>query len=412
LEFRKHQLQNGLQIVAECNPDAHTSALGFFVRTGARDEEANVAGVSHFLEHMMFKGTDRRTADDVNREFDEMGAQYNAFTSEELTVYYAAILPEFQTRTVELWGDMLRPALRTSDFDTEKQVIIEEIRMYEDQPPFGADDKVRAAFYNTHPLGHSVLGTAESVGALPVDDMRSYFERRYSPNNIVLAASGRIDFDQLVADAQTHCGHWPSVDTARQLIPATPAAGFLTLEKPKSTQQYAVQLAAGPAAADPDRYAAKVLATILGDDSGSRMYWEFIDPGIADQASLSHSDYQGAGMYLTYLCCSPNKAADNLQRILDLYRRAEADGITPEELEQAKSKINSRVVLSGERPRGRLFTVGSNWIQRQEYRTVKDDLEAIEALTVADVHAVLAKYPLSTSMTITVGPNKSVRAPK
>ena len=154
--------------------------------------------MSHFLEHMMFKGTPTRSADDVNREFDEMGAHYNAFTNEENTVYYAAVLPEYQDRAVELLADILRPSLREEDFDTEKQVILEEIQMYEDQPPFGADEKCRAAFFGSHPLGRSVLGTAQSVADLPVAAMREYFDTRYSPGNIVLAAAGRIDFDALV----------------------------------------------------------------------------------------------------------------------------------------------------------------------------------------------------------------------
>ena len=118
MEFRSHRLANGLEIVAECNPDARTTAVGFFVKTGARDETAEVAGVSHFLEHMVFKGTARRSAADVNREFDELGAHYNAFTSKEHTVYYAAMLPELTERTVDLLADIMRPALRTEDFDT------------------------------------------------------------------------------------------------------------------------------------------------------------------------------------------------------------------------------------------------------------------------------------------------------
>src|SRR2546423_2235 len=125
----------------------HAVAVGFFVRTGARDESEPLAGVSHFLEHMVFKGTDGRSADDVNSEFDEMGAQYNAQTGEETTVYYASVLPEYQDRVVHLWADVLRPALREEDFRTEKQVIIEEIRMYDDQPPFGADDRCKALFF-------------------------------------------------------------------------------------------------------------------------------------------------------------------------------------------------------------------------------------------------------------------------
>src|SRR5215475_6566186 len=140
-----------MEIIAECDDSAYSTALGFFVNTGARDETDEVSGVSHFLEHMVFKGTPSRSAEDVNREFDEMGAHYNAFTNEENTVYYAAMLPEYVHSAVELLADILRPSLRETDFDTEKQVIIEEIKMYEDQPPFGVDDKCRAAFFGSHP---------------------------------------------------------------------------------------------------------------------------------------------------------------------------------------------------------------------------------------------------------------------
>ena len=217
MEFLKHTLPNGLEIVAECNAAAYSTALGFFVNTGARDETDGAAGVSHFLEHMVFKGTPRRSADDVNREFDEMGAHYNAFTNEENTVFYAAVLPEHQDRAVDLLADILRPSLREDDFQTEKKVILEEIQMYEDQPPFGADDKCRALYYGSHPLGRSVLGTAKSIGDLSAEAMRDYFRRRYSPGNIVLAGAGQIDFDALVAAAERCCGSWKREATSRQV---------------------------------------------------------------------------------------------------------------------------------------------------------------------------------------------------
>jgi len=411
LEFREHTLKNGLEIIAECNDEAHSTAVGFFVQTGARDESDDVAGVSHFLEHMAFKGTAHRSAEDVNREFDEMGAHYNAFTSEENTVYYAAVLPEYQTSAVELLGDILRPALREPDFDTEKQVIIEEIRMYDDQPPFGADDKCKAAHFGSHPLGRSVLGTIKSIADLPVGAMRDYFRRRYSPGNIKLVGAGRIDFTSLVETADRLCGAWEPVQTRRETPAAAAHSGFQCLQKPSATLEYVLQLANGPAASDSDRYAAKILATVLGDDSGSRLYWELIDSGLAEQASLSHYDYQGTGLFMTYMSCGPEAAAENMRRIAEIYRRAETEGIVATELKQAKSKINSRVVLGSERPRGRLFTVGGNWLQRREYRTVHDDLEAIEAITLDDVTAVLARYPLSTSTTVAIGPLKDLPSP-
>ena len=208
MEFLTHVLPNGLEIVAECNPEAYSTALGFIVKTGARDESDEIAGVSHFLEHMAFKGTPTRSADDVNRELDEMGSHCNAGTSEETTVFYAPVLPEYQTRATEVLADILRPALREADFQTEKKVILEEIQMFEDQPPFGADEKCRAAFFGDHPLGRSVLGTMASIEALPVAAMRDYFCRRYAPGNIVLAAAGRVDFERMVADCRRACGGW------------------------------------------------------------------------------------------------------------------------------------------------------------------------------------------------------------
>ncbi|MGC3968604.1 MAG: pitrilysin family protein [Pirellulales bacterium] len=408
MQFRKQVLDNGLQIIAECNPEARSTSVGYFVRTGARDETDDVAGVSHFLEHMMFKGTPTRSAEQVNLEFDQLGADYNAFTSEEQTVYYASILPEYQGRTIELLSDMLRPSLRGEDFDTEKKVIIEEIRMYLDQPPYGADDIVRALHYAGHPLGRSVLGTVDSIEQLPVEKMRSYFESRYSPSNIILAAAGQVDFDALVSDAQRLCGKWRDLPAPRDLTRAQGANRFEVVHKPQSTQEYVIQLADGPAAADADRYAAKILTVVLGDDSGSRFFWELIDPGHVETASLSHHDGQGSGAFVCYVACDPELTSDNMKRIGEIYAEVEARGVSETELAQAKSKLNSRVVLSGERPRGRLFNIGRNWQDRREYRTVQDDLDAVDRMTTADLAAVLKKYPLTRNTTVAVGPLETI----
>lgn len=412
MKFREHCLANGLEVVAECNPDARSLAMGFFVKTGSRDETDDVAGVSHFLEHMVFKGTPRRTADDVNREFDEMGAHYNAFTTEEQTVYYAAVLPELQQPAVELLGDIMRPSLREEDFETEKKVILEEIRMYEDQPPFCADERCKEQHFAGHPLGRSVLGTLESIEQLPVEAMRSYFERRYSPGNIALVAAGQVDFEALVAEVARRCGGWVPFEAPREVTGASPHAGFECLQKSSATQQYVIQLANGPSATDDDRFAAKILSTIVGDDSGSRFYWELVDPGLAEHVSLGHYDYLGTGLYMTYMSCDPEHVEPNLQRVLDIDRQVEREGIQPHELEQAKNKIISQVVLGSERPRGRLFSVGANWVQRREYRSVKDDMQAVDAVTVQDISDVLRRYPLTVSTTTVIGPRARVAEPK
>ncbi|HZZ27635.1 MAG TPA: pitrilysin family protein [Pirellulales bacterium] len=408
MEFKTATLENGLEVVAECDGSAFSTALGFFVNTGARDETDDVSGVSHFLEHMVFKGTPTRDAENVNREFDEMGAHYNAFTNEENTVYYAAVLPEYLHSTVALLADLMRPSLREDDFTTEKKVILEEIKMYDDQPPFGVDDKCRAAFFGDHPLSRSVLGTAESVGGLQVDQMRKYFERRYCPRNIVLVGSGRIDFPQLCQTAQECCGSWAKVDADRPLPPAATQSGFHVVCKDTAAQEYAIMMSPGPTASDADRYAAKILATVLGDDSGSRLYWELVDPGLAEHCSLHHHEYMGAGMFLTYMSCDPEYAGENLRRVQEVFHTALTEGVTQAELDQAKNKINSRVVLASERPRGRLFTIGANWVQRKEYRSVRDDLKAVEAMTLTHMAAVQKKYPLTQPTTFVVGPLKAI----
>ncbi len=411
MKFRSHQLPNGLEVVAEVNDDAHSASVGFFVRTGSRDETDVLAGVSHFLEHMCFKGTRRRSADDVNREFDEIGAHYNAFTSEECTVYYASVLPEHQAESIDLLADILRPSLRPDDFQTEKQVILEEIQMYLDQPPFGMDDRLKQVHLGKHPIARSVLGTSESVTNLTPEQMRDYFTSRYSPGNVFVAAAGKVDFDALVDQVSRHCGNWQPGDAPRFTPPPESHPRFEVVHRPSVTQQYVLQLADAPSSEDPSRYAAKLLGTVVGDESGSRMYWELTDPGLAESASLGHYEYLGVGMFYTWLACEPDQVEANLQTLHDIYRQVQSDGISADELSQAKNKVKARVVLSSERPRSRLFNVGGNWLQRREYRAVADDLAAIDAVTPDEVHAVVERYPMSACSTVTVGPLKNVRQP-
>lgn len=404
MNFLTHTLPNGLEIIAECNAEAYSSALGFIVKTGARDETDDVSGVSHFLEHMAFKGTPTRSADDVNRELDEIGSSANAATSEETTVYYAAMLPEYQTRATEILADILRPSLRDADFHTEKKVIQEEIQMYEDQPPFCADDKCRAAFFGDHPLGRSVLGTLESIENLPVAAMREYFRRRYAPGNIVLAAAGRVDFDRLVADCRRACGDWQAVESPRIVQPPRTRRGFQRLTKAAAVQQYIIQMSPAPTVDDDDRYPAKALTVILGDSTGSRLYWELVDPGIAESAELGHAEYLGAGVFVTQISCAPEDAEEVYERAMQVYRAAHEEGVTEAELQQAKNKVRAQLVLSSERPARRMFAVGGDWVYRREYRSLEKDLDLIAAITLDEVAAVLARYSLVEGTTLSIGP--------
>ncbi|MBX3443547.1 MAG: insulinase family protein [Planctomyces sp.] len=407
MTFQQHQLSNGLQVIAEINPSACSSALGFFVNTGACDETCEVGGVSHFLEHMAFKGNDRFTADDVNRVFDELGAQYNASTSEEVTLYYAAILPEYLPGTFELLANLLRPALRTEDFETEKQVILEEIGMYDDMPAFLVLEKAMEVHFEGHPLCQSVLGSIDTVSRLTVDQMRGYFAERYRAGNITLAAAGNVDWNELLELAEAHCGNWPQGSPERLRCDCPPAGKTVLFARPLN-QQHLVTMGAAPSATDRLRFAAELVSVIVGDDTGSRLYWELVDPGHAESADLSYNDYQGAGLWSTYLCSTPDQAARNLARIREVYAEVNRDGVTPDELEQARTKVASRVVLQSERPMGRLASLGGNWLHRQEYRTIEDDLRDLDGVTLADIRELLEAYPLTKVTTVGVGPLESI----
>ena len=404
MKFRTHKLDNGLQIIAECNEHAYSTSIAFFVSTGSRDEAPDVAGVSHFLEHMVFKGTPRRSAADVNRELDELGSHSNAFTSEEQTVYYATVLPEYQNEVVDLLSDIMRPSLRQEDFDSEKQVIIEEIYKYDDQPPFGAHEKCMAAYFDKHPLSNNVLGTVDSVGAMSPEGMRKYFEARYSPGNMTLAACGNVNFDALIAEAERHCGSWKPFDTDRKTDRSEGQVGFQRIQKDTTSQEYSVLISAGPSAVDPLRFAARLMAYSLGDDGGSRLYWSLVDPGVAEYAGASPYEFDGDGIMMTYLCCGPDEANQNLERIREIQADLDTNGITQDELDLAKSKVCSQLVRRSERPSNRLFSIGNNWLLRNQHRTVKESIDAYQAVSLTDVKAVLEKYPLSNTMTVSVGP--------
>ena len=414
MQFRHERLPCGLDVIAEIHDAAYSASLGFFVRTGARDETDAVSGVSHFLEHMVFKGTEQLSAEAINLRFDAMGASANAFTSEEDTVYYAAVLPERQHEAVELLAAIMRPALRAEDFDTEKQVILEEIRMYDDQPPFGADDRCRAAFFGGHPLARSVLGTVESIEALPVEAMRDYHRRRYAPGNLVLAASGAVDFVALMESAREFCGDWEPLPTGDRCMPFAAAHAPLPVEliaREQAALEYAVRMSAGPAETDTDRFPAKLLAVILGDESGSRLYWDLVDTGQAEHAACHHHDFLDAGVFVTQLSCEPEDTPSLLQRIVDLYTEA-TGGLTAAEVDQARNKLLGRVVLAGERPRQRLFSVGLEWAHTGRYRSVADDLKTLDGLTRDDLQRVLAKWPLAgPAATVLAGPLTTTAAP-
>src|SRR3989449_3923866 len=237
--FHTHKLSNGLQILGQPMPDFESVAVSYYVHTGSRDEpDPSIAGVSHFLEHMVFKGTKTLDWQEITLAFNKIGAELNAFTSHEATVYYARVLGEYLDRAVELLSDMMYPRLAESDFETEKEVIINEIARSEDQPYNIAYRRMVQTYFGDHPLGHDVLGSRESIRNMKIEQMREYWQRRYAANNLILAVAGKFDWDHIVQLAEKYCSTWRVGDAGRNVIPYMPAHSInKIIVDPKLKQQ-------------------------------------------------------------------------------------------------------------------------------------------------------------------------------
>lgn len=397
--FQQHRLSNGLTIIAETDPAAHTTAAGFFVKTGARDEAAPVMGVSHFLEHMMFKGTEEISAEELNRRFDDLGARNNAFTSAEMTCFYASVLPERFDEMVSLLARMMRPALRQADFDTEKGVILEEIAMYKDNPFWVLYEAAIERHFGVHPLSHRVLGTTETITALARDQMMDYFRARYSADNTTLAVAGRVDFAKLVALAERMCGTWERTGATRDSNRPRPVGGEFTIEDEKVSRAYILGLADAPAIEDERRYAAGMLAQVLGSPDNSLLHWALIETGLAEEAQAAFDAHDGVGHYFIYASADPARIDDVWAQVQTQVDRL-IDAVTPDDLERLRNKAATALTVGGERPGDRMHRLGRLWTTTAQYRPLEAELERIKKVTLDDLRAVAAAYPIRP---VTVG---------
>jgi predicted Zn-dependent peptidase len=391
--LRSATLPNGLEILGEIDPAAHTAAAGFFVRTGARDEPNRLMGVSHFLEHMMFKGSDRRNAFEVNEGFDRIGASHNAFTSGEMTCFHAHVLPEHLPAAVDMLADILRPALRQADFDEEKGVILEEIAMYEDNPFMALYERMMERYYKGHPMGHRVLGTRESITALGRDQLAGYFHDRYASDTMALAVAGRVDFDELVRQATRVCGAWPRGTPGREHRAFRPADDDFEMSLPNLTRAYMGMMMPAPPLSDPRRYASSLVAQIVGDSEGSRFYWSLVETGIAEEATCNYEGRDGLGEYLVLAACTTEAVPEVRARVIGEMRALEGS-LDQAELDRAKARIATAVALAGERPAGRMTRLGSLWAYGIPYATLDDEMRRIETITLDDLRRNLREFPL------------------
>jgi predicted Zn-dependent peptidase len=402
-QFFTHRLPNGLLLLGQRMPDLESVSVCFYVRTGSRDEsDPALYGVSHFLEHMVFKGTARRDADQITLDFNLMGAEFNAFTSLEQTVYYARVLHENLSNAVDLLSDLMRPKLDESDFNMERNVIIEEIARADDLPTGQASRRMMQTYFSGTPMGHDVLGSRESIRDMAVDSMRAYHARRYAANNLIFAVAGAFEWDEVVKLVEKYCGAWDSGEEGRkagEIIPAHPGATVVV--KPQQKQQLILMASPSISLQDEDLDAAHLGAMVLGDGAGSRLFWNIFQKGLAEAASASISPFDSTGMLMTFLSTTPDHAAAVLELAQAELRGLQADGVQEDELRRAKDKLISRTVLDGDSAFSRMQDLAFTWASEGVVRSIREEMERIEKVTVADVRRALDRYPVSASQVIT-----------
>ncbi len=405
--FYTHRLSNGLQIVGQPMPDFESVAVSYYVRTGSRDEpDPRIAGVSHFLEHMVFKGTKTLDWQEITLEFNKIGAELNAFTSHESTVYFARILGEYLERAVELLSDMMYPRLAESDFETEKEVIINEIARSEDQPYNLAFRRMMQTYFGSHPLGHDVLGTRESIHDMHIEQMRDYWNRRYAANNIILAVAGNFDWDHIVRLAEKHGISWRTGEEGRDVEPYEPARAINNIIVDKKLNQQ-IMIIAMPAVdvKDPDYYAANLGGSILGDSDGSRLFWNIHQKGLAESASAGIWAMEGTGIMMMEANSTPDEAPHVLKLLRAELDSLLEDGVHEDELRRAKDKWISNLVLSSESTFARMRSLANDWVTEGRLISVDEEVERIEKVTSEDVIRALRRFPMRDKQVLTaLGP--------
>jgi len=405
--FFQHTLDNGLRIVVEEMPHSQSVAAGFLVRTGARDEVEDLAGVSHFVEHMCFKGTPKRDWQAITREFDEMGSTYNAYTSKERTVYFGWVRHEDLERQVDLIADMMRSAMPTEEFDMEKNVILEEIAMSDDSLEREVFDQLHQQLFAGHPLAWPILGTTDSIKRLTRDQLHGYFQERYHPANMVLVVAGGVKGSEVVRVAEKLCGGWPTfAPRPERQKPKIDFNGTHTKKLERFSRQALGLIFDAPGAAHDQRETADVMATLLGGPN-SLFYWNIIQAGVAPYVAAGRLDYCDIGMMLAFGFCEPDNAQkmhDAMRAEIDnLYR----DGIKDDDVRSVCNKARTSLAGEAESPYHRLMQMFGDIDVLGQPRTVEQRLSALEAVTPNTVREYLDQWPLNKNMAvISVGPRE------
>ncbi len=389
-EHKLTELRSGVRVITERMPAVRSIALGFHIGTGSRHEQDPQAGVSHFLEHLLFKGTARFSSVEIDQIFDGMGAEINAGTGKESTSVYSRILDQHLERAFDVMADMvLRPTY--PDIDAERNVVIEEIAMYEDEPSDKVHDVLATALYGEHPLGRPIIGTADVIASIPVPDIAAYHDRHYVGGNVVVAAAGNIDHDELV-DLVVRSADTRATEADRP-VPAPESTLVRALFHQKETEQYHICLGgAGLPRADPQRFALRVLDTLLGGASSSRLFQEIRERrGLAYAVYSYQSQYADAGQVGIYVGTRPDNVGEALEVIGAELRRLIDGSVPSDELERAKENVKGRLVLSLESTLTRMNRLGGSLLMGVPLLSLDEMVAAIDAVSAEDVGALAAR---------------------
>jgi predicted Zn-dependent peptidase len=385
MEHELTTLPNGLRLITYDMPSTRSVAIGCWIDTGSRDETAEEAGASHFLEHLLFKGSDDWSARRISETLDGIGARHNAFTSKEYTCFWTRMRDEDLLTGIEILAEMIqRPAFRQSEIDSERNVVLEEINMNDDDPTDVAHEEFITAMWEGHPLAPPVLGSRESIQAMTRATIHGYWERRYSPHSVVVAVAGNLpeDLTDLIAE---HFGSWQGAPVGRTLtVPPDVARIRVTT---RDTEQAHLILGSPSITRDDDRrFALSLVDHIVGGGMSSRLFYEIRETrGLAYAVHTFRLPFSDAGASGTYVGTTPNQVDEVLSIVLDQLGLVSESGVSSEELDRAKGHVKGSLAISLEDANSRMNFIGRTEIVGQEHLTVDQIVEAISVVTHEDI---------------------------
>jgi predicted Zn-dependent peptidase len=406
--IRRTRLDSGLRVVSESLPSLRSVALGAWVGSGARDERDVEWGASHFLEHLLFKGTDDRSARDIAEAIESVGGEINAFTTHEQTVFYVRVPDTRLPLAVEILADVLwRPAFRDADVESERQVILEEIGMRDDAPDDLVHDLFAAACFPAHPLGREVLGSAASISAMPRDRIAAYHRAHYQPGNMVLAVAGNTTHDDVLALVAEH---FPAGGDARpaRADDDLPEASPVVVHTRDTEQAHLVWGVRALPALDPDRYVLTVVNQALGGGMSSRLFQEVREQrGLAYSVFSYRAAYDDAGYLAVYAGTAPDRVHETLEVVDAELAQLVRDGLPPAELDAAKGHLTGSLAMSLETSTSRMRRLGRSELVEGEVPSLDELAARIDAVTSDDVARVIDRVLAGAPRTLAVvGPHE------